>query len=70
MREIALKKADDINGKDCSNFKFIPISFNSNSSIHSSEVRIVTENNPTNFDCFFAIPRIIHSAFLRNTVVF
>ena len=70
MREIALKKADDTDGRDVSNVKFIPISFGSNSSIHESEVRKVTGNYQANFGCFFAIPRIIHSVFLRNTVEF
>jgi hypothetical protein len=70
LREIALKKPEDIVGRDVSNIKFIPISFNTKTSIIDDEMRLGT--NLPEFTCgqFFGIPRIIHSAFLRNSISF
>ncbi len=67
LREIALKRDSDIAGRNLDNIKFIPISYNTSTSIHGIEA---TMSKNTIRGAFFSLPRIIHSAFLRNAVNF
>ncbi len=68
LREIALKRPQDIGRRNVDDVKFIPISYyNSSSSITEIEKNVFKGAFPGSF---FAIPRLIHSAFLRNTVDF
>ncbi len=67
LRELALKKPEDVEGRDVDNVKFIPISFYTRTFITETEKAKFPRKNP---GPFFMIPRIIHSAFLRNAVDF